>query len=112
MSSDRGTTDAISALDIALADSVLFLREHGERHVSGRLAATRLRLEGGDLDAIQTALIEATGSMGSFRDLILSARNGHAVSADQELLANARLASLVTRVYDTAREALSAVEAS
>jgi len=63
------------------------------------------RLASGDWTAVESAVSEATGGMGSLRDRGLSAAGGDAIAPDEEAAVNARLEVLVKEVERTAREA-------
>jgi hypothetical protein len=99
----------IKALMATLAETRELLKKHGDKWVAQRVGELEVRLARGDWDAIQTAVTEATGSMGSLRDRWLSAANGDAIARDDEHAVNARLDALVTNVERTAREAAEAV---
>ena len=85
------------------------LERYGDRYVAARLADLEGRLEQGDWTAVASAVSEATGSMGSLRDRILSVANGDVIERYQEQKANARLAVLVAEVEQSARSAALAL---
>jgi len=95
----------VDALMAALAQTRRLLRQHGEKFASARLEELEARLARGDWTAVQDAVSEAMGGMGSLRDRILSAINGDEITRDEEPAVNARLEGLVRRVEATARDA-------
>ena len=99
----------IEALLAALAQTQDLLRKHGDKWVAGAIHELEARLARGDWAAIQTAVTEATGGMGSLRDRWISAANGDAIAREDEQAVNARLDALIEEVERTAREAAEAV---
>jgi hypothetical protein len=89
----------------SLVQTRALLEKHGDCHVSASLAKIGARLARGDWTVVAWAVTEATGSMGSLNDRILSVRNGDAIQADQEEIVNRRLRALVGEVERTARAA-------
>ena len=85
------------------------LRKHGDKWVAARVNELQTGLARGDWTAIQTAVTEATGGMGSLRDRQLSVVNGDAITREDEHAVNARLNELIEDVERSAREAATAV---
>ncbi len=92
---------ALDDLKATLRELIEFLRRNGERPVLERMTATLKRLEAGELSATDSVRSETTGTMGSLRDLILSAGNGRRVKGS-EGAANARLNVLVDQLREQA----------
>ena len=92
----------------ALAASHRLLSRYGDKWVSKRLRRLEDRAREGDLGAIQSAISESTGGMGSFNDRILSRSNRDAIAKQEEPAANAELRACVERVEKAAREAAAA----
>jgi ubiquinone biosynthesis protein UbiJ len=99
----------VEALIATLAQTSELLRRHGDSSIAARLQELETRLVRGDWTAVQSAVTEATGSMGSLRDRWLSVANGDAITHDQEQAVNAQLDALVKGVERTAREAAEAI---
>jgi hypothetical protein len=85
----------------ALSETEVFLRRHGFDDVADRIQDLQVRLATGDHDAIQTALSECTGSMGSLRDVFI-----YAGDVQSEQAANQQLDRLVERVLRLSQAAL------
>jgi hypothetical protein len=83
----------------------ILLLEHGEQHISARLLDLDHRLLAGDKSAVRSAVSEATGSMGSLNDRILSASNGDDIERWRESSINARLRRLIDAMRERAFEA-------
>ncbi|MDB5431088.1 MAG: hypothetical protein JWP35_2204 [Caulobacter sp.] len=94
---------AIADLRAAVADTLGLLKAHGDDAVTPRLADYERRLATGDVDVVETLIVEATGGMGSLRDRQLSSANGDRIGADEEWAVNARLDNLVRQVEARAR---------
>jgi len=99
----------VKALVSALEQTEQLLRAHGDAWVAAAVNELQARLNRGDWTAIQTAVTEATGGMGSLRDRQLSVANGDAITRKDEQAVNARLDELVREVERTAREAATAL---
>jgi hypothetical protein len=99
----------IVSLAEAVAEARDLLRRHGDTHVSARMEALGTALDRGDMRAVSSALSEATGSMGSLRDIILSVENGDDIRPDEVEPVNARLDLLVKEVERRARAAAAAL---
>jgi hypothetical protein len=95
----------ITSLAHAIAEARDLLRAHGDKWTSARMEDLGAALDRGDMTAISSALSEATGSMGSLRDIILSVANGDDIRPDEEEPVNARLDLLVREVERRARAA-------
>jgi hypothetical protein len=65
----------VDALIEALSETSSLLRKHGDRFVSARVEELEARLARGDWAAVESAVSEATGGMGSLRDRGLSTAN-------------------------------------
>ena len=95
-----------------LAGSLLeaedLLRAYGDKWVSERLARLRDRLAAGDFSAVASALSEATGSMGSLRDRVLTPTNGDDIAETDVERVNARLVALVETIRSRALAAQAA----
>jgi hypothetical protein len=96
---------ALEDLKNALREARELLLRHGDKYVSARLADLELRLARGDMTAIQSALSEATGSMGSLSDRILYASNGDRIEPWEEPSVNEKLRALVLLVKERADSA-------
>jgi hypothetical protein len=96
----------VEALIATLEQTSEFLRKHGRRLVAASLDELQTRLVRGDWTAIQSAVSEATGSMGSLRDQWLSVPNGN---ADDERAINTQLDAFTKEVERTARKAAEAL---
>lgn len=99
--------EAVTGLRTALRDAVSLLRSHKYNQVAGRMADLDARLATGDMDAVQSALSEATGSMGSLNDQILYGN----IDGDDRA-ANERLRAIVERIRAYADAANAALRAS
>jgi len=88
----------------SLASTREILQRYGETAVSARLAELERGLAAGDWDAIESAVSEATGGMGSLRDVWLSDSNGNLIEQCDEPQINAELDRLIVDVERTARE--------
>lgn len=99
----------VEALRRALRQTEDLLAKHGDKWVTAAVSELEARLARGDWTAIQTAVTEATGGMGSLRDRQLSVANGDAITREDELAVNARLDALIKEVERTARDAAEAV---
>jgi hypothetical protein len=99
----HSSSDPLAGLIKALAEAGLILRRYGEVYISDALADLEMRLCKGDLTAIQSALIEATGGMGSLNDRIISVANGDHVDERDEVIANKQLRRAVQAVRDEAQ---------
>lgn len=93
----------LNDLIAALAGARALLEEHGAKWVASRLADLEARVATGDRTALQEAVSEATGGMGSLHDYILCAADGDAISPDQEEQVNARLRGFVRKIATFAR---------
>ena len=93
----------VHALMAALRETPMLLRKHGEKFASARLDELEARLARGDWTAVESAVSEATGGMGSLRDRVLSAANGDAITRPEETAVNAQLDAVITEVERTAR---------
>jgi len=109
MYQQRRTQPEIHALMAALRETRMLLRKHGDKFASARLDALEARLARGDWMAVESAVSEATGGMGSLRDRVLSAANGDAITRPQETAVNAQLDALITEGERTARNAAAAI---
>lgn len=98
----------LEALAAALADARRLLERHGDTGISGRLRALEESALQGDPDAAITALIEATGGMGSFNDRILSQSNRDAIEPEDKPAVNAELQRRMRIVEECARAAAAA----
>jgi len=58
----------IDALIAALARTRTWLQEDGQPFTSARVEELEARLQSGDYSAVESAVSEATGGMGSLRD--------------------------------------------
>ncbi len=96
-------------LSQAINRTAEFLRAYGDVHVAGRLDDLHGRLASDPAGAIETAVIEATGSMGSLRDRILCVANGDRIRGEEEEDVNARLRALVREIEISARSAAEVV---
>jgi len=93
------------------------LRKHGEGHWTALLGSAAARLRDAHaarspdqvVDAMQH-ILRLFGGMGSFSDLYLSARNGHRIKPEAVDLANARLASLRTQLFLSAKQTIARIE--
>jgi hypothetical protein len=101
------TAGPIADLQSSLRKAESLLRRYGDRFVSDRLHELDVRLEAGDMDAIQSALTESTGSMGSLQDRYLCPENGDAIERGDVRVVNAELVNLVgdVRIKATAATA-------
>lgn len=99
--------EAVTGLRAALRDAVALLRSYKYNQVAGRMADLDARLAEDDMDAVQSALAEATGSMGSLNDQILYGKE-----ADDDRGANARLRAIVARIRTYAEAANAALRPS
>jgi hypothetical protein len=99
----------VEALIKALEQTRELLRKHGDRYASGRLLGLETRLARGDVSAVEGAISEATGGMGSLRDRWLSLANGDAITREEESQVNATLDSHIKEVERSARAAASAL---
>jgi hypothetical protein len=99
----------VGALAAALAQIRALLRKHGEKFASARVEYLETRLARGDWTAVESAVSEATGGMGSLRDRGLSKANGDSISYEDEAPVNARLEELVKEIERSARAAAAAL---
>jgi hypothetical protein len=102
--------DAMTQLEAALDQAEDLLSAHGDVHVTLRLAGLRAKLREGDRTAIQGALAESTGSMGSLRDRYLCPENGDEIAAHDVAAVNAQLCGLVRAIKRAAEIALTAAD--
>ena len=98
-------TPDLSALIDALSRTRALLSRYGDTWVAGRLAELETRLATGDVSAVESAVSEATGGMGSLNDRRLSTANGDRVEAADEHEVNVQLRSLVRETERAARAA-------
>jgi hypothetical protein len=96
-------------LSRALAETRALLRKHGDTGPAARLKELERKLAAGETSAVEWALSEATGGMGSLRDRFLCAENGDRIDADEVEAVNEKLAGLVRRVEAEARSAAAAL---
>ena len=96
------------ALAYAIEQARQLLLAHGDDGIATRLSALEARLKEGDQSAISSALSEATGSMGSLNDRILSRTNGDTIDFGQADTVNRRLSVLVREIEAKARGAAAA----
>lgn len=98
----------VARLRAAIQATRQLLLRYDDRYVVERLSEIDRRLSLGDASAIQSALSESSGSMGSLRDRFLSRTNGDPITPLDEFDANIRLTALVDEVRTAARAALHA----
>jgi predicted acetyltransferase len=96
---------SIEELRTAIVEAERFLRHYGDIHLVQRLRDLDLRLAAGDLRAVQGALSESTGSMGSLNDRILTPANGDPIEESDVPALNARLRILIAAVAQRAKAA-------
>lgn len=99
---------AMLQLESALGQAEELLAAHGDVSVSRRLAELRARSAADDPSAIQSALTESTGSMGSLRDRYLCPENGDHIAQDEVHAVNEKLVGLVDEIRKAAEAALAA----
>ena len=105
-SSNLPPSTPLSELIEAVATAKDFLRRYGEVYVSNRMAELEVRLIDGDYSAIQSALNEARGGMGSLNDRVLSRLNGDNVEQREEEDLNQQLRSIVELIGARSEAAL------
>jgi len=88
-----------------LDEAEKLLRAHGDTSVAERLGDSRHRLAAGDMSAIQSALSESTGSMGSLRDRFLCPENGDRIEQADVSAVNQRLNAVVDGIKHRAEDA-------
>ena len=98
-------TSKVGALIKALGQTRELLRNYGDEWVSSRLEDLESQLARHDWTAIESAVSEATGGMGSLRDRWLSAANGDDIGRDEEPQVNAKLDALIIEVEQSAKAA-------
>lgn len=96
------------SLGETLVEARDLLRKYGDRYVSARLDDLVRRLALPDTTVVQSALSEATGSMGSLKDRWLCAANGDAIRTDEEWSVNRDLDVLVSEIERRSRVAAAA----
>jgi hypothetical protein len=93
----------IVSLARALAETRDLLHRYGARGTTTRVEDLERRLRCGDTTAIEAAISEVTGGMGSLRDRYLDVEIGDAIRPDEMEEANRRLSALVAEIERAAR---------
>ena len=99
----------LTQLADAVANARDLLRKYGDVYVAARLDTLLSRLTAGSTDAIQSALSEATGGMGSLRDRFLCPQNGDAIASSDVGTVNSLLDDHVREIEVCARAAATAI---
>lgn len=97
------TNGSVDDLLRLLADAVKLLEGSGEEHWAASLRHDLDRLTRGDGYAVDH-LLNGYGGMGSINDVVISPHNGHGASEDDGEVATARLRTLLSTIYDNAKD--------
>lgn len=93
----------ISELVRLIQEASELLRRHDVTFWADWLADDAARIRRQDFSGIEH-LLSAYGAMGSLTDVFVSPQNGHAIEEKDVELVNARLGSLLSRIYDGAKQ--------
>jgi hypothetical protein len=86
-----------------LTETAALLRRYGETHWAAWMERDAALLRRSDAEGIRH-LLSAFGGMGSFNDLWLDPRNGHAVTESAVVAVNEDLSDRQARIYRLATE--------
>ena len=93
----------ISELATLVQDASDLLRDHSITLWADWLSDDAARIRRLDFSGIEH-LLRAYGAMGGLNDVAISSRNGHSIEDKDVALVNDRLASLRSRIYDSAKQ--------
>ena len=93
----------ISELATLVQEGSDLLRRHGVTFWADWLCDDAARIRRLDFSGIEH-LLSAYGAMGSLTDVFICPQNGHAIEDKDVELVNARLGSLLSRIYNGAKQ--------